>query len=275
VRPPEAQHQLSLPLSGNAASSMVRTTRKANKKQGAAVARCQLGFSFVGSKARRRVSLPLVRHPGYSREVVRDAAVPAERELEWASAEMWWPAVPSIAQSPLASLFVLVLYAEQRSRYVRYRAGRLLCSTFDPVDTVPETRAQCPADREHTGCPHVRCRYHLWTVPVAGRPGLADVPRNAQGRTISAPGQIEPHTERLRLEPRWLEPGVMPASCALDVAERGRGGNQRVGHAAGRHRTLVAREIKSALVKASDTAEEQGVDREDFVEALMKMGEER
>lgn len=63
-------------------------------------------------------------------------------------------------------------------------------------------------------------------------------------------------------------------SCALDVIKRhGKMSNQTIGDAIGRHRTLVAREIKEAVVKACDTAESMGVDREDFVRALMGMGE--
>jgi hypothetical protein len=60
-------------------------------------------------------------------------------------------------------------------------------------------------------------------------------------------------------------------SCALDVAERGQSGNQAIGDAVGRHRTLVAREIRGAVTKACAAAERIGVDSEDFVGALLGM----
>lgn len=38
-------------------------------------------------------------------------------------------------------------------------------------DDVPPTRAECPADRDARGCPHVHCRHHLWRQDAADRPG--------------------------------------------------------------------------------------------------------
>lgn len=63
-------------------------------------------------------------------------------------------------------------------------------------------------------------------------------------------------------------------SCALDMAKRGKLSNQEIGDGLGRHRTLVAREVKSALGKAGDVAEEMGIDRADLARALMAMGQE-
>ena len=64
-------------------------------------------------------------------------------------------------------------------------------------------------------------------------------------------------------------------SCALDEIQRkGKMSNEQVGDAIGRHRTLVARELKDALRKACETAEDEfGMEREDFVAALMRMGD--
>lgn len=139
-------------------------------------------------------------------------------------------------------------------------------------ESVPATRADCPTERP---CPHIRCRMHLWTVPVAGRPGLSGVRRNQRGHVISQSGDLPPNGDRIRLEPRcWLGTKTAP-SCALDVAATGRKSNIEVSEATGRHRTLIAREIKGALRKACGVAEEMGIDQADFVRTLMQMGEER
>lgn len=62
-------------------------------------------------------------------------------------------------------------------------------------------------------------------------------------------------------------------SCALDVIERkGKMNNEQVGDAIGRHRTLVAREVREAIRKGLETAEEMGIEQDDFVGALMRMG---
>lgn len=70
-----------------------------------------------------------------------------------------------------------------------------------------------------------------------------------------------------------LSRGRQIDSCALDVIARdGKLGNEEAGNAVARHRTLVAREIKHALRKACERAEEMGMDAEDFVASLMRMG---
>lgn len=64
------------------------------------------------------------------------------------------------------------------------------------------------------------------------------------------------------------------SSCMLDeIARLGKMSNEQTGDAIGRHRTLVAREAKSALRKAVRTAEAMGMEREDFMGALMGMGD--
>jgi hypothetical protein len=63
-------------------------------------------------------------------------------------------------------------------------------------------------------------------------------------------------------------------SCALHaIARMGRMSNEQAGDCIDRHRTLVARELREAVTKACETAEEMGMEREDFVRALMSMGD--
>lgn len=64
-------------------------------------------------------------------------------------------------------------------------------------------------------------------------------------------------------------------SCALDVADRGSSTNEETGFHLGRHRTLVARINRQALRHGVENAEEAGMEREDFVRAIMSMGSER
>jgi hypothetical protein len=62
-------------------------------------------------------------------------------------------------------------------------------------------------------------------------------------------------------------------SCALDLIERGQAmTNEQVGDALGRHRTLVARIVREGLGKAIAAAEEMGIERGDFMRALMGDG---
>lgn len=89
--------------------------------------------------------------------------------------------------------------------------------------------------------------------------------------------RMTPDGVALNHEPQWsfavLQRVRGVASCALDeIARRGKHSNQQAGDAVGRHRTLVARELKDALRKACETAVEMGMDAEDFVGALMGMG---
>lgn len=64
--------------------------------------------------------------------------------------------------------------------------------------------------------------------------------------------------------------------CGLDLIEQhGKMGNEAIGDAIGRHRTLVAREIKQAIKKAVKEGERQGIDGADLVGALMGMGDEK
>jgi hypothetical protein len=49
--------------------------------------------------------------------------------------------------------------------------------------------------------------------------------------------------------------------------------NEQAGRALARHRTLAARENRGALRKAVVAAKEQGIEPEDFIAALMRMGD--
>lgn len=155
---------------------------------------------------------------------------------------------------------------------IRLSDGRLM----ELDDAVPDTRGDCPTQKP---CPHVRCRYHLWRVDGgedgtrAGRPGLAAVPRNAAGLTLSAPGPIDGERPGTTLESRWLESPV-PPSCALDEATRPRT-NGEAGACTGRHRTLVAREVKRALGKAMEVAEGVGMTEADLLAGLRELGNMR
>lgn len=63
-------------------------------------------------------------------------------------------------------------------------------------------------------------------------------------------------------------------SCALYEIERAGGKltNEQAGDALGRHRTLIAREVRNALSKAITTAEGRGIERGDLMKALVNMG---
>ena len=76
-----------------------------------------------------------------------------------------------------------------------------------PVAGVPRTRGDCP-DTTHDLCPFVRCRYNLFRVDAsdrAGRPGLANVPRDERGHTIATPGTAGTSRPGTTLWPAWLE----------------------------------------------------------------------
>lgn len=242
-----AAHQLSLPMAGSSTSRLVRTTRVANKKRGQATHELTQACLFDDRRAYSRIP------PGfYSPEVIRDADHPVDIEMSGYSHE----------------------------QHVLNRAARVLAGTFEPLPGVPRTRGDCPADREHTGCPYVRCRFHLWRIDGgidgnrAGRPGLARVPRNEKGLTVRFPGDMLGDRAPTTLMPRWLEPGPVAPSCALDEVDRlGKMTNEQTGHAMNRHRTLVARELKTGTRNAIEEAEEMGMDAHELMTAIRAMGE--
>jgi hypothetical protein len=204
-----------------------------------------LVFGFIDDLKRRRK---------YSDEVVRDSRIPVE-PLECSEGE--------------------------RRRYVRYRAALALRGTLDPLPGTAGTRGNCPPERHQTGCPFVRCRYHLWRIDGgpdgnrAGRPGLANVPRDGRGLTLRVLGDVGGDYNGTTLQPRWLEPGAMPVSCALDVADKGKASNQETGDALGRHRTLVGRESHNALPRAREVAEEMGMSEAELLAGLRELGNMR
>ena len=78
--------------------------------------------------------------------------------------------------------------------------------TFKPVAGVPKTRADCP-DTHTAHCPHVRCKWHLFLETGehrAGRPGLANVPRDARGLTLPSAGAAGQQRPGTTLRPAWL-----------------------------------------------------------------------
>lgn len=240
---------------------------------------------------------------------------------------------------------------------------------FLPLAGVPKTRADCPPPSEY--CRHIKCRQHLAMIDAehrAGRPGLANVPRNHRGLTMPVVGDLGAQRAGTTFDPRWLElerackvslerddngkmlglnavyeneadlfferlhvgepidvidghlqkgepfaalrnmPRVMGArlaptgnvvfdseptervtqyvftlvrvrgveSCALNMIDRlGKCSNQAIGDGLGRHRTLVAREVRNGMEKAKKEARRQGMDLQDLMRAMMTMGEGR
>jgi hypothetical protein len=141
-------------------------------------------------------------------------------------------------------------------------------------DAVPDTRGDCPTQKP---CPHVRCRYHLWRTDACdrpGRPGLAQVPRDAHGLTVSTPGELGEERAGTTLEARWLETPV-PPSCALDEVDRHKRpmGNIEVAAAQGRHRTLSGRIVNDALESAKRNAAAMfGMSEADLLRGLREIG---
>lgn len=210
------------------------TTRRANR------------ISRRASRKRRARRIPRV----FSDEIERDRAIPVE----------------PLTDDPLE----LALYRQLRDALA-------LRGTFEPQPGLPgPTRASCPADRTDVGCPYVRCRYHLARIDScdrAGRPGLASVPRGARGRTLPIIGHAGDQRAPTTLEALWLRGGPMPHTCALDVAELGACGNVEVGKAIGRHRTLVAREVRQeAMRSALRVADEIGMTADELVRGLRELG---
>lgn len=142
---------------------------------------------------------------------------------------------------------------ESYRQYVKLRAARALVGTWSPSDAPrPRTRGECDPMRHVEGCRFPRCRHFLWRVEEpAGRPGLSAVPRDQRGWTERVLGEMGPRSP-MQLEPRWLEGGTLPPSCALDVADKGPHTTEALVPATNRHRTLTARLIRRALARMRD-----------------------
>jgi hypothetical protein len=114
----------------------------------------------------------------------------------------------------------------------------------------PWKRSECPTARP---CPRAFCRAHLYRVDAserAGRKSLRFVPRDKNGLTLSVPGLL-PDDRTGTLDAAWLESPQRP-SCAWDVIEAAKGqplDNSAVGRAVGKHRTMAARIVDTALKK--------------------------
>lgn len=251
-----ASHQLALPLSGETPSAPPKITPRKTKphhrpRVDAPLAQPWIQDDLFGERPyRQRVEVRYKKR--YSLEVVRDADHLVEHEMT----------------------------GLEHEAYVRQRAARALVGSFEPLPGVPENRGACPSDRDALGCPYVRCRFHLWRIDGgedgnrAGRPGLARVPRNSKGLTVRFPGDVMGDRPPTTLLPRWLDPGPIAPSCALDEIDRlGKMTNEQTGHAMARHRTLAARELRSATRHAIEAAEERGMTSTDLIGALMQMGE--
>jgi hypothetical protein len=158
-------------------------------------------------------------------------------------------------------------------RLMRLGCTRLNCQSLLCL-RLPKTRAECPTEKP---CPHVRCRDHLWRVDACdrpGRPGLAQVPRDAHGLTVSTPGELGEERAGTTLEARWLETPV-PPSCALDEVDRHKRpmGNIEVAAAQGRHRTLSGRIVNDALESAKRNAAAMfGMSEADLLRGLREIG---
>jgi hypothetical protein len=64
-------------------------------------------------------------------------------------------------------------------------------------------------------------------------------------------------------------------SCALQVVDvLGKRNNEQTGEVVNRHRTLIARELKAAVVSAVESGERYGISPEDLKATLIAMGEE-
>lgn len=80
-------------------------------------------------------------------------------------------------------------------------AHRCVVALDEPVEDRPHTRAECL--RGPRPCPWVGCRYHLYL-------------------------DVNPRIGSLRLQFPDLEPDEIPASCALDIADRGPIGEDQI-----------------------------------------------
>lgn len=142
---------------------------------------------------------------------------------------------------------------------------------WEPREGVPRSRSECP-DTSVEYCGFYRCRHWLARIDAcdrSGRKSLGKVPRDAAGLTLSLSGAAGEDDRQPTLDPhQWMnDDGTMrelPPSCALDVVKQNPHGmtNEATGAATNRHRTLVARLIKSSLKKMRDA----GVDLRDLLE---------
>jgi hypothetical protein len=198
-----------------------------------------------------RLELRRRKAPRHSPEIQRDSAIEVE------------PLPYNGPDGPCSDV------AEHRA-YVARRAARALVGSWQPREGVPATRGDCPPRSEvaASGCPFPKCRHHLWVqTENPGRPGLAFVPRDDRGLTISATGDLGPRSPP-RVEPMWLVPGKLPPpSCSLDEADRPLR-LDRLGAILGRHRTLAGRLLARALRSWARALAAHGIPRDAILELV-------
>jgi hypothetical protein len=79
-------------------------------------------------------------------------------------------------------------------------------NAFTPREGLPANRGECRTAKRH--CEYVRCKWHLFVEAAdhrAGRPGLANVPRDERGLTLAAPGHAGHESAGTTLRPAWLK----------------------------------------------------------------------
>lgn len=118
------------------------------------------------------------------------------------------------------------------------------------VEAVPSTRADCPTDRDVIGCPHVRCRHHMWRLDSWDRPGRPSV---------------DPETGLLKRPPTILR-RYTRSSCGLDIVAENPLGIRatEIAKLEDKSRRRLQQEIKRAVLKLKAA----GVDVSEFLELL-------
>lgn len=92
--------------------------------------------------------------------------------------------------------------------------------TIELREGVPASRAECKDGPRP--CGYVRCKWHLWRIDSADRPGK---PHNGKRAGTT-------------LRPAWLE-WPLPPSCAMDFIDRGESSSSEIAQAMGTHRGNV------------------------------------
>ena len=106
---------------------------------------------------------------------------------------------------------------QRRTRLPVLHPALIADATFNPVEGVPATRADCPKGY----CPHVRCRLHLALETGdhrAGRPGLSQVKRDSRGLTLSQPGDAGDERPGTTLRPTWMRVRGLDVEREVKVA---------------------------------------------------------
>ena len=260
-------HQLLLPLSGEVAPRMVRTSRAGNKKRGA-----RLAASIPLLPMRERRFLPVAGVP----KTYADCPPPSEycphircrHHLAMVDADhrAGRPGLASVPRNERGLTISVTGSAGEE------RAG----TTFDPRWLELERRCKVWVERDEAGkmlnlhavyeneADLFLERLHVGEAVdvmdgeyITGQEKLTRV----MGARLTPSGSIA-----LEREPDGLFTFTLVRvrgieSCALHRANRGASSNQETGDALGRHRTLIAREVR----KAAEKMKAMGVDLRDLV----------